>query len=114
MMNQRMMTVTQMDPFVGKYFSVEHIRRQILGQTDTDYKEIDKQMRKEIASGLAIDPADMNAMDQMTAANQALAPEIQDAQAQDAAERDAEAQDAAMDREIKKAKAMPKPTANTK
>ena len=56
----------------------------------------------------------MNALDQMTAANQALAPEIQDAQAQDAAERDAEAQDAAMDREIKKAKAMPKPSANTK
>jgi len=114
MMNQRMMTVTQMDPFVGKYFSVEHIRRHVLNQTDTDYKEIDKQMRKEIDSGLAIDPADMNALDQMTAANQALAPEIQDAQAQDAAERDAEAQDAAMDREIKKAKAMPKPTANTK
>jgi len=114
MLNQRMMTVTQMDPFVGKYFSVEHIRREVLLQTDTDFKEIDKQMKKEIASGLAIDPADMNAMDQMTAANQALAPEIQDAQAQDAAERDAEAQDAAMDREIKKAKAMPKPSANTK
>jgi len=114
MMNQRMMTVTQMDPFVGKYFSVEHIRRHILNQTDTDYKEIDKQMRKEIDSGLAIDPADMNAMDQMTAANQALAPEIQDAQAQDAAERDAIAQDASMEREIKKAKALPKPTANTK
>ena len=114
MLNQRMMTVTQMDPFVGKYFSVEHIRREVLLQTDTDFKEIDKQMKKEIASGLALDPADMNALDQMTAANQALAPEIQDAQAQDAAERDAEAQDAAMDREIKKAKAMPKPSANTK
>ena len=114
MMNQRMMTVTQMDPFVGKYFSVEHIRRHVLNQTDTDYKEIDKQMQKEIESGLAIDPADMNALDQMTAANQALAPEIQDAQAQDAAERDAIAQDASMEREIKKAKALPKPTANTK
>jgi hypothetical protein len=114
MMNQRMMTVTQMDPFVGKYFSVEHIRRHVLNQTDTDYKEIDKQMRKEIESGLAIDPADMNAMDQMTAANQALAPEIQDAQAQDAAERDSVAQDQSMEREIKKARAMPKPTANTK
>ena len=114
MLNQRMMTVTQMDPFVGKYFSVEHIRREVLLQTDTDFKEIDKQMKKEIDSGLALDPADMNALDQMTAANQALAPEIQDAQAQDAAERDSVAQDAAMDREIKKAKAMPKPSANTK
>jgi hypothetical protein len=114
MMNQRMMTVTQMDPFVGKYFSVEHVRRHILNQKDAEFQEIDKQMRKEIELGLAIDPADMNAMDQMTAANQALAPEIQDAQAQDAAARDAEAQDASMEREIKKARALPKPTANTK
>ena len=114
MMNQRMMTVTQMDPFVGKYFSVEHIRRHVLGQKDTDYKEIDKQMRKEIASGLAIDPAETNAMDQLTAANTALAPEIAGMQADDAAERDSEAQDASMEREIKKAKAMPKPSASTK
>jgi len=114
MMNQRMMTVTQMDPFVGKYFSAEYIRRHVLGQKDTDYKEIDKQMKKEIASGLAIDPAETNAMDQLTAANTALAPEIQDQQAQDAAEREAASADAAMDREIKKAKSMPKPSANTK
>jgi hypothetical protein len=114
MMNQRMMTVTQMDPFVGKYFSVEHIRRHILGQKDTEFKEIDKQMKKEIASGIAIDPAETNAMDQMTAANTALAPEIQDQQAQDSAERDAEAQDASMEREIKKAKAMPKASPNNK
>ena len=114
MMNQRMMTVTQMDPFVGKYFSVEHIRRHILGQKDTEFKEIDKQMKKEIASGIAIDPAETNAMDQMTAANQALAPEIQDQQAQDAAERDAVAQDASMEREIKKAKSMPKASPTNK
>jgi len=114
MMNQRMMTVTQMDPFVGKYFSVEHVRRHVLGQKDTEYKEIDKQMKQEIASGLAIDPADTNAMDQLTAANTALAPEIQAQQADDAALRDAEAQDASMEREIKKAKAMPKPSANPK
>ena len=114
MMNQRMMTVTQMDPFVGKYFSVEYVRRHILGQKDSDFKEIDKQMRGEIASGLAIDPAETNAMDQLTAANTALAPEIAAQQADDAAERDAEAQDASMEREIKKAKAMPKPASNNK
>ena len=114
MMNQRMMTVTQMDPFVGKYFSAEYIRRHVLGQKDTDFKEIDKQMKKEIASGLAIDPAETNAMDQLTAANTALAPEIQAQQADDAAEREAASADAAMDREIKKARALPKPSASTK
>jgi len=101
------MTVTQMDPFVGKYFSAEYIRRHVLGQKETDFKEIDKQMKKEIASGLAIDPAETNAMDQLSAANTALAPEIQAQQADDAAEREAASADAAMDREIKKAKAMP-------
>ena len=114
MMNQRMMTVTQMDPFVGKYFSVEFVRKNILGQTDKDMKEIDKQMKGDIASGLALDPAETNAMDQLTQANTALAPEIQAMQADDAAERDAAAADDALARDLKRAKSAPKPTTNTK
>jgi hypothetical protein len=50
----------------------------------------------------------------MTAQNTALAPEIQGMQADDSAEREGEAADANMDREIKKARAMPKPSTNTK
>ena len=114
MMNQRMMTVTQMDPFVGKYFSVEFVRKNILGQTDKDMKEIDKQMKGDIASGLALDPAEMNAMDQLTQANTALAPEIQAMQADDAAERETAAADDALARDLKRAKSAPKPTTNTK
>ena len=114
MMNQRMMTVSQMDPFVGKYFSVEYIRRHVLNQKDTEYKDIDKQIKAEIASGLSIDPAEANAMDQMTAANTALAPEIQDQQAQDAAERQELAADSASEREVAKAKKMPSPSTNNK
>ena len=114
MMNQRMMTVSQMDPFVGKYFSVEYIRRHVLNQKDTEYKDIDKQMKAEISSGLSIDPAETNAMAQMTAANTALAPEIQDQQAQDAAERQELAADSASEREVKKAKSMPSPSTNNK
>jgi len=114
MMNQRMMTVSQMDPFVGKYFSVEYIRRHVLGQKDTEYKDIDKQMKAEISSGLSIDPTETNAMAQMTAANTALAPEIQDQQAQDAAERQEIAADSASEREVAKAKKMPSPSSNNK
>ena len=114
MMNQRMMTVSQMDPFVGKYFSVEYIRRHVLNQKDTEYKDIDKQMKAEISSGLSIDPTETNAMAQMTAANTALAPEIQDQQAQDAAERQELAADAASEREVSKAKKMPSPSTNNK
>ena len=114
MMNQRMMTVTQMDPFVGKYFSAEYIRRHVLGQKETEFKEIDKQMKKEIASGLAIDPAETNAMDQLTAANTALAPEIQAQQADDAAERQELAADSALERDMKRAASAPQKSSNDK
>ena len=114
MMNQRMMTVTQMDPFVGKYFSVEYVRKNILGQTNKDMREIDKQMKGDISSGLALDPAETNTLDQLTQANQALAPEIQAMQADDAAERETAAADDALARDLKRAKSAPKPTTNTK
>jgi len=114
MMNQRMMTVTQMDPFVGKYFSVDYVRREILGQTDKDVKEIDKQMKGDIASGLAIDPSQQNMLDTMTQQNTAFGPEIQGMQADDAAERNELAADSAADREVKQAKALPKPSASNK
>ncbi|MGA1402671.1 MAG: portal protein, partial [Candidatus Nanopelagicaceae bacterium] len=109
MMLQRISLVTQMDPFVGKYFSVDYIRRQVLMQTDKEFKEIDKQMRGEIESGLAIDPAQTNMMDTMAQQNTAFAPEIGEIQAQDSAEREAQSADANVDREVDKAKRMPKP-----
>jgi hypothetical protein len=114
MMNQRMMTVSQMDPFVGKYFSTEYIRKEILGQTAKDMREIDKQMRSDIDTGLAIDPVEVNVLDNMQQTNQALAPEIQGMQADDAAERDAASADAALERDLKRAKSAPKPSPNNK
>tara|TARA_A100001234_G_scaffold150904_1_gene132860 strand:- start:26 stop:1642 length:1617 start_codon:yes stop_codon:yes gene_type:complete len=55
--NERMNQVANMDPFVGKYFSVEYMRRQVLKQTDTEMKEIDEQIKSEIESGVLPDPA---------------------------------------------------------
>ena len=98
MMNQRMMTVTQMDPFVGKYYSIEHVRRHILGQKDKDFREMDKQMRQEIDQGLVMDPQDVNTFDTMDRQNAAFQPEIQAQQADDAVER-----------ELDKEKRAPKP-----
>jgi hypothetical protein len=114
MMTQRIAVVTQMDPFAGKYFSVEYIRRHVLNQTEKTFSEIDKQMKKEIKSGLAIDPAQTNMLDTMASQNSAFGPEISNIQAQDAASREAEAADAGVDRELDKATRMPKPPANTK
>ena len=61
--NERMNEVAQMDPYVGKYFSAEYIRRQVLKQTDVEIKEIDKQIEKEIEDGTIMDPADVQAME---------------------------------------------------
>jgi len=103
MMNQRMLTVTSMDPFVGKYFSSEYIRKQVLKQTDQEYKEIDKQIKKDIKTGIALDPAMMNQFDAMEKENTAFQPEIDSMEA-----------DAAAERELEKMKQAPKPPAASK
>ena len=63
LLNERMALLAQMDPFAGKYFSLEYLRRQILRQTDSEFTEIDKQMKKEIKDGKLIDPLSMPAME---------------------------------------------------
>ena len=109
MVTQRMAMVAQMDPFVGKYFSVEHIRRQILQQNETEYKELDKQMAGEIESGLAMDPVDVTTLDTMDRQNVAYQPEI-DAAAQDnQAVLDQARADDDHKKELQKIKATPKP-----
>ena len=92
LMKERMGLIIQMDPFVGKYFSLEYLRRHILMQTETEYKDIDKQMRKDIKSGVAISPSDSMALDTMSRQNDAFAPEIQNAQSELDAERQAKIQ----------------------
>ena len=114
LMMQRINLATQMDPFVGKYFSIEYIRRQVLQQNEKEYKEIQKQMDGEIDSGLAMNPADVNTFDMMDRQNQAYAPEIQAQQADDSHEREQEKADDAHQKQIQMIKAQPKPSTNTK
>jgi hypothetical protein len=121
---QRISLVTQMDPFVGKYFSVEYIRRKVLMQTDQEYKDMDRQMKKEISKGLALNPVDTNNLDLMDRQNTAMAPELADIQAQDSFDREQQSADAAFDRneksadaahgrEMKAMKAQPKPKSSS-
>lgn len=114
MMNQRMATVTQMDPFVGKYYSIEYIRKSILHQTEKDYKEIDKQIRSEINSGLVMDPKDTNMFDTMDRQNTSFQPELQGIQADDSAAREQEAADANLERDMERMKSQPKTSENNK
>ena len=64
MMTEKLNVLGQMDPYIGKYFSVEYIRTQVLGQTETEMEEIDAEMADDIKSGRALDPLQMVAADQ--------------------------------------------------
>ena len=62
-MNERMALVAQMDPFAGKYFSLDYMRRQILKQTDEEFNEIQSQMDTEISQGKLVDPVEMQKLE---------------------------------------------------
>ena len=74
-MNERMALIAQMDPFVGKYFSVEYMRRYILKQTDAEFGEIDEQMQAEIEAGLVVPPAEIAQLEKMQMELAAMPPE---------------------------------------
>ena len=83
-MTARMALLEQMDPYVGKYFSLEYMRRQILKQPDALFKDIDKDMAQEIKDGKVIDPMQMQQMEveQMAMSLQPPEPEPVDPQQQ--------------------------------
>ena len=56
LLNERLGVVAAVDPYVGKYFSLDYVRRNILKQKDEEIIEIDKQMEKEIKDGKLMDP----------------------------------------------------------
>jgi len=63
LMNDRLGTLATIEPYIGKYFSVDYVRRKILRQTDAEMKEIDEQIEKEIKDGIIPDP---NSVDPIT------------------------------------------------
>ena len=66
LMGNRLQVATQLDPFLGKYYSIEYVRKQVLMQTDAEYDEISKQMEAEIAEGKIPDPIHTNLMNAAT------------------------------------------------
>ena len=57
LMNERLGTLAVIEPYIGKYYSNEWVRRKILRQTDAEMLEMDEQIDKEIADGTIPDPA---------------------------------------------------------
>ena len=56
LLNERLNMVQVAEPYVGKYFSKDYLRRKILRQTDEEIVEQDKIMKKEIKDGIIPDP----------------------------------------------------------
>jgi hypothetical protein len=57
--NERLALLTATEPYIGKYYSNDWVRRNVLRQTDVEITEQDAQIEKEIADGTIPDPADM-------------------------------------------------------
>ena len=58
LMADRLQLLAQVDPYTGRYFSMNWIRRNVLRLTDDDINEIDKEIEAEKALGLGV-PTDV-------------------------------------------------------
>jgi hypothetical protein len=56
LLNERLSMVQTAEPYVGKYFSQDYVRRKILRQTDVEIIEQDELIKKEIEKGIIPDP----------------------------------------------------------
>jgi len=54
LMNERLGLVQTADPYIGKYYSVDYIRRKILRQTDSELAEQDKLIKAEKEAGIIL------------------------------------------------------------
>ena len=55
-MRERLSLANEVTPYVGKYYSVEYIRKNVLRQTDEDIMDIDNQIANEIKTGIIAAP----------------------------------------------------------
>jgi hypothetical protein len=56
LLTNRLTLLTTMEPYIGKYYSTEYVRKKILRQTDSEIIEIDTQIEDEISKGILPDP----------------------------------------------------------
>ena len=54
LMNERLNLMTQIEPYIGTYYSRDYVKRKILRQTDEEILEMDKEMEEENATGVGV------------------------------------------------------------
>jgi hypothetical protein len=63
LLESRINQATLVEPFIGKYYSQDYVRRNVLRQTDSEIEEQDKLIKQEIKDGKIPDPAEVQAME---------------------------------------------------
>ena len=56
LLNEQLGVIAAMEPYMGRYFSAQYVRNKVLKQSETEIKEMDKQIKKEISAGILPDP----------------------------------------------------------
>ena len=58
MLLERLRVANEVRDYVGKYYSVNYVRKNILKQSDRDIEDINKQIKKEIDTGIISAPSE--------------------------------------------------------
>jgi hypothetical protein len=57
LLTNRLTLAATIEPYIGKYYSTEYVRKKVLRQTDSEIIEIDEQIKDEIEKGIIPNPA---------------------------------------------------------
>ena len=60
MLQSRLGNLATIEPYIGKFYSTEYVRKKILRQTDSEIEEIDGQIEDEIEKGILPDPSQID------------------------------------------------------
>jgi len=56
MARERLQLANEMREYIGKFYSIKHIRKNVLKQNDREIEDMDNQIKKEIEDGLIDSP----------------------------------------------------------
>ena len=56
LLRERLALANEMRDYIGKFFSVDYVRKNVLKQNEREIEEMDKQIKKEIKDGIIQDP----------------------------------------------------------
>ena len=60
MLQSRLGNLATIEPYIGKFYSTEYVRKKILRQTDSEIIELDQQIEDEIQKGILPDPSQID------------------------------------------------------